>query len=78
MRRERVTDAEIRAAIRGQGYAAMEAIDAVVLETDGSFTCAQRADDGQRSALANVGGRDQARGKFAPGPGAGAEDRPLR
>ena len=38
MRRERVVEAEIRAAIREQGHADIEAITAVVLETDGSFS----------------------------------------
>ena len=37
LRRERVTEAEVRAAVRIQGIASMEAVIAVILETDGSF-----------------------------------------
>ena len=38
MRRERVTEDEIRAAIRAAGQSDVAAIEAVVLETDGSFS----------------------------------------
>lgn len=38
---ERVTQDEVHAAVRSQGLAAMEAVDAVVLETDGTFTVLQ-------------------------------------
>jgi uncharacterized membrane protein YcaP (DUF421 family) len=38
MRRERVTRAEVFAAIRAQGIASLGEAEAVVLETDGSFT----------------------------------------
>jgi uncharacterized membrane protein YcaP (DUF421 family) len=38
MRRERVTQEEILAAMRGSGAAAPSDVDAVVLETDGSFS----------------------------------------
>lgn len=38
MRRERVVEAEVRSAVRAQGIASLEEIEAVVLETDGSFT----------------------------------------
>lgn len=38
LRRERVTEAEVLAAIRGQGLRALEDAAAVVLETDGSFS----------------------------------------
>lgn len=37
MRRARVVEAEVRAAIRQQGIAAIEDVAAVVLETDGTF-----------------------------------------
>lgn len=40
--RERVTENEIYAAIRAQGIAAVENVEAVVLETDGSFTVISR------------------------------------
>jgi uncharacterized membrane protein YcaP (DUF421 family) len=38
MRKERVTREEILAAMRGSGAAAPSGVDAVVLETDGSFS----------------------------------------
>jgi uncharacterized membrane protein YcaP (DUF421 family) len=38
MRNERVTEEEILAAIRAQGIADPSSVDAVVLETDGTFS----------------------------------------
>jgi len=38
MRRERVTQEEVYAAIRAKGYATVAEVSAVVLETDGSFS----------------------------------------
>ena len=38
MLRERVTESEIRSALRGQGFADIEARLSVVLETDGTFS----------------------------------------
>ncbi len=55
MRRERVVEAEIRAAVRGQGIAALSEVEAVVLETDGSFTVLKPADS-SATALADVTG----------------------
>lgn len=37
LRRQRVTEAELLAALREQGHATLAAVDAVVLETDGSL-----------------------------------------
>jgi uncharacterized membrane protein YcaP (DUF421 family) len=56
MSSQRVTEAEIRAAIRGAGVAAVEEIDAVVLETDGSFSVIKRAANASRTALDDVAG----------------------
>ncbi len=60
MRQERVTEEEIRAAIRSQGIASVQEVSAVVLETDGSFSVLRRGGDeggdGSASALANVAG----------------------
>ena len=57
MTRQRVTTEEVRSAIRKHGSARMEAIEAVVLEADGSFTVLQKTErEGQRNALANVEG----------------------
>lgn len=54
MSSQRVSEAEIRAAIRGAGVAAVEEIEAVVLETDGSFSVIKRAENLSRTALDDV------------------------
>ena len=51
---ERVTEAEVRAAVRGAGFVAMEDIAAVVLETDGSVSVLRRSSSGATSALTDV------------------------
>lgn len=38
LRQERVTTSELRAALRAQGLTALEDVEAIVLETDGSFS----------------------------------------
>ncbi len=53
LRRTRVTEEEVRAAIRGSGHAALEDVQAVVLETDGSFSIVGNTDQ-ESSALAGV------------------------
>lgn len=53
MRRERVTEAEVLAAVRKQGTASLEEVGAVVLEADGSFSVIRRVGE-SRSALADV------------------------
>lgn len=63
MRRERVTEDEVVAAIRGQGIAALDEVEAVVLETDGSVSALKKAEGGPASALAGVAdGSDRQRG----------------
>lgn len=54
LRRERVTDSEVRAAVRSQGLADMEDAGAVVLETDGSLTVMKKQEASEFSALQNV------------------------
>lgn len=54
MQAERVTEDEVRAAIRAQGIPALADVEAVVLETDASFTVLRRPADGTASALASV------------------------
>ena len=54
MKLERVTVAEILAALRGQGIVAVEEVEVVVLETDGSFSVVRSTAGASRSALANV------------------------
>jgi uncharacterized membrane protein YcaP (DUF421 family) len=56
MRSERVTESEVRAAIRAEGGATLEDVAAVVLETDGSFTVVKELGGGERSVLENVEG----------------------
>lgn len=53
LRRARVTEEEVRAVIRGSGHSALEAVEAVVLETDGSFSIVDKTDHGS-SALGGV------------------------
>jgi uncharacterized membrane protein YcaP (DUF421 family) len=53
MRRTRVTEDEVRSAVRSGGIAALADVEAVVLETDGSFSVVARA-NGAASSLAGV------------------------
>lgn len=46
MRRERVTETEVLAAIRSQGHAAVDAVQSVVLETDGTFSVVSSSEQG--------------------------------
>jgi uncharacterized membrane protein YcaP (DUF421 family) len=54
LRRARVTDEEVRAAVRAQGLPAVEEVQAVVLETDGSFSVIGSSDGLAASSLAGV------------------------
>ncbi|MEV6961680.1 YetF domain-containing protein [Streptomyces sp. NPDC051207] len=54
MRRQRVTPDEVRQAVRAQGIGDMEDVQAVVLETDGSFSVITRSQYGSGTALDNV------------------------
>ncbi len=58
LRRQRVTEGEVRAALRQSGHGELEAAEAVVLETDGTFSVVARIHDGpvQTSALTGVTG----------------------
>ena len=62
LRAQRVTEGELRAAVRSQGIAALEDVDAVVLETDGTFSVIRSEDAGSRSALQGVAGVDAGAG----------------
>ena len=53
---ERIAPDEVAAAIRASGHADLARIDAVVLETDGSFSVIADAPAGACSALENVTG----------------------
>jgi len=54
LRSQRVTEAEVRAAVRSQGLPNLESAAAVVLETDGSMTVLKSADDENYSSLSDV------------------------
>lgn len=54
IKRERVTEEEIRAALRAQGVSAVEEVEAVVLETDSSFSVVVRPSGKSASALSDV------------------------
>jgi uncharacterized membrane protein YcaP (DUF421 family) len=54
MKRRRVTPDEVRQAVRAQGIGALEDVQAVVLETDGSFSVVSRSQYGSGTALDNV------------------------
>lgn len=56
MRRERVTESEVRAALRAHGIGAVEEVDVVVLETEGTFSIIEDLDARKASALEGVSG----------------------
>ena len=56
MRRVRVTEDEVLAAVRSAGHLELDTVDAVVLETDGSFSVVQRGQGTGPSSLRGVGG----------------------
>lgn len=59
LKRERVTKGEVLAAIRSNGNASMEDIEAVVLETDGTFSVIEKIQGNSASALQDVKGFPQ-------------------
>ena len=54
MKASRVTSDEVRSAIRASGLGTLEEVEAVVLETDGSFSVVQSGTDKPYSALSDV------------------------
>jgi uncharacterized membrane protein YcaP (DUF421 family) len=54
LRKERVTEEEVRAAIREQGLTRVEDVDAVVLENDGSLTVAYNRKKGGDTSLVDA------------------------
>lgn len=54
LKSQRVTESEVRAAIRESGNVSLEDVEAVVLETDGSFSVMGRSKKGSRTALEDV------------------------
>lgn len=56
LRKERVSQGEVLAAIRAQGIASVENVEAVVLETDGSFSVVKEISGESDSAFQDVEG----------------------
>ncbi|WP_104203770.1 DUF421 domain-containing protein [Billgrantia saliphila] len=54
MRKSRVTEDEVRAAIRASGVSALSEVEAVVLETDGSFSVVKNAAGNEGTSLEGV------------------------
>jgi len=54
LRQARVTENEVRAAVRSAGLSQLESVEAVVLETDGSFSVIPRSEGPGTSSLADV------------------------
>jgi uncharacterized membrane protein YcaP (DUF421 family) len=62
LRQARVTENEVRAAVRSAGFARLDDVGAVVLETDGSFSVVPKTDEPGSNSLEGVKRLD------APGP----------
>lgn len=56
LRQARVTEDEVRAAVRSAGIDSLDKVHAVVLETDGSFSVVQSGEGGSTSSLVGVDG----------------------
>ena len=54
LRKARVTEAEVRAAVRSAGLNAMDEVEAVVLETDGSFSVVKQGRQTPTPSLSGV------------------------
>jgi uncharacterized membrane protein YcaP (DUF421 family) len=61
LRRARVTEDEVRAAVRAAGLAALRQAEAVVLETDGSFSVVRQVTGDDCTSLAGVRGLENSR-----------------
>lgn len=61
LRQARVTEDEVRAAIRSAGVDTLEKVQAVVLETDGSFSVVPRGEGGKGSSFVGVDGPQESR-----------------
>lgn len=65
LRDERVIEQEVLAAVRSQGLSSLEEVEAVVLETDGSFTVVQRS-EAHPGALSSVTGVSDGEARSSP------------
>ncbi len=59
MRRERVTEEEVLSAVRTQGHLSVSQVEAVVLETDASFSVLGKSQVPDQSALRGVRGTSE-------------------
>lgn len=66
LRRERVVDKEVWAAVRAQDIADLAEVEAVVLETDGTFTVVPRSEGTEKSTLQSVKGYERRRDGAQP------------
>ncbi|GAA1767039.1 DUF421 domain-containing protein [Kocuria aegyptia] len=71
LHRNRLTESELRQAVRMQGTGDLSQVKAVVLETNGKLSVITSEKYGDGSALENVRGTDRARGN---GAGAGPQE----
>lgn len=62
MKEERVDEGELLQAIRSQGIGRLDQVEAVVLETDGTFSIVERVESGTPTVLSNVSARDDFKG----------------
>ena len=58
MRKERVHLGQLQSAVRSEGHMSFKAIQAIVLEPDGSFSVIPKQDPGDASAMESVGNYD--------------------
>jgi uncharacterized membrane protein YcaP (DUF421 family) len=54
MKKERVKKGEILQAMRSQGFGSLDQVEAVVLETDGSFSVVKRVKQEEATVLSNI------------------------
>lgn len=73
LRKARVTEDEVRSAVRSAGILAMEEVEAVVLETDGSLSVVSRSSVNGPSSLEDVHVRGSEDGSAAPDVGADSD-----
>lgn len=65
LRRERVVEHEVWASVRSQGIADLSDVEAVVLETDGTFTVVPKIESPDKSTLQSVRGYERCRDEEA-------------
>jgi len=66
MQRERITEEEIRAAIRNRGVTSIDAVDSVVLETDGSLSVVWKELPGESRSVEDVPGHSAGKSRREP------------